>query len=166
MKLRLIAAAILFHGNDVLMMKRSERRTLNPGLWAVVGGHMEGHELSDPRLTCLREIEEETGLSADRIEELQLRYVLLRNNHGELRQQFIYTGRVTTREVHQTDEGELHWIPVADMLERPMPYTFRATLEHLVQHRETPYVWLGSIVRSVESNLPHVVWTPLTDPLT
>lgn len=165
MELRLIAAALLFNGDDLLMMKRSEKRTLNPGLWATVGGHLEPSELADPKLACLREIYEETGFEEHDIEQLTLRYVLMRNNKGEFRQQFIYVGRAKRRDFHSTDEGELHWIPTSAILDRPLPYTFRATLEHFVSKPHSPHVWMGSVVRSLEVDEPLVVWTPLTDPL-
>ncbi|MDF2670167.1 MAG: hydrolase [Paenibacillus sp.] len=165
MEFRLIAAAILFNGNDVLMMKRSERRTLNPGLWATVGGHVEGYELANPIQACVREITEETGFEPQDVHELTLRYILMRNNRGEFRQQFIYVGSVTRRDFHQTDEGELHWIPFEELLNRPLPYIFRATLEHFQFNRFSPHVWFGSAIRSLELDEPLVIWTPLTDPM-
>jgi 8-oxo-dGTP diphosphatase len=165
MELRLIAAALLFNGEDLLMMKRSKKRTLNPGLWAAVGGHIEPYELASPKLACLREIGEETGFEAQDVEDLKLRYVLMRNNRGEFRQQFIYVGRLNRRDFHSTDEGELHWIPVSAMLDRPLPYIFRAALEHYAINRDTPHVWMGSAIRCLETDEPRVVWTPLTDPL-
>jgi 8-oxo-dGTP diphosphatase len=61
--LRMLSTALLINSKDeLLMMKRSLNRTLSPGLWAAVGGHLEPHELNHPRAACLREIAEETGI--------------------------------------------------------------------------------------------------------
>lgn len=164
MELRLIAAALLFNGEDLLMMKRSEKRTLNPGLWAAVGGHVEPDELAYPMRACMREIYEETGFEAHEIHDLRLRYILLRNNKGEFRQQFIYTGHVARRDCHATDEGELHWIPVREMLQRPLPYIFEEMLKHYAAHRLDKHVWMGTAIRDEAADARVVVWTPLTDP--
>lgn len=157
---------MLFHGDELLMMKRSAKRTLNPGMWAAVGGHLEPDELGRPRDACLREIAEETGLLEHDIEALTLRYVLLRNNKGELRQQFIYSGRAKRKDVIDTDEGELHWIPRADVLDRDIPYIFRATLEHYFRVGETDFAWVGIARANPQTGEAGVDWVPLTDPLT
>jgi 8-oxo-dGTP diphosphatase len=127
---RVMSTATLFNGNDMLMMKRSPNRTLNPGMWASVGGHLEPEEIGDPELACYREIEEETGMTRSCILDLKLQYVLLRLNRSEFRQQFVYTAYTSTREVWQTDEGELYWIPREQVLDREIPFIFHKLLEH------------------------------------
>jgi 8-oxo-dGTP diphosphatase len=131
--LRLMSVAVLFHGDHMLMMKRSPNRTLSPGKWAGIGGHLEPAEIGDPYAACLREVEEETGLRPEDIEGLELRYILLRLNGRDLRQQFVYVGRALKREVTPTDEGELHWIHMNDVLNRDIPYVFRTVLQHWLQ---------------------------------
>lgn len=166
-KLRLLAAAMLFHGDDLLMMKRSPNRTLSPSKWGIVGGHMEPEELSSPRATVLREIEEETGLLAKNIQELTLRYILIRLNGQEIRQQFIYVGRVTKREVTDTEEGELHWIPGSRVLDRDLPFIFRLLLEHYYAQPHCSHIWLGTASAADEAAgiaAPHVRWQTVTDP--
>ncbi|WP_253187160.1 NUDIX domain-containing protein [Paenibacillus sp. GP183] len=91
-------------------MKRSLSRTLSPGLWAAVGGHLEPGEIGNPLAACEREIFEETGISASEISGLHLQYVLIRLNETEIRQQFFFTGLMDKHPVIATDEGELHWI--------------------------------------------------------
>lgn len=59
--LRSFSIAIIENNDKVLMMERSMERKFAPGLWTVVGGHIEPSELNDPSVTCVREIEEETA---------------------------------------------------------------------------------------------------------
>jgi 8-oxo-dGTP diphosphatase len=163
-RMRLIAAALLFNSRgELLMMKRSLQRTLSPGLWAAVGGHLEPHELNDPYLAVIREIGEETGLRENDISDLKLQYILLRLNGAEIRQQFFYVGRTDAEPTVSTDEGELHWIARENVLDRPLPFIFRKLLEHYFEHGPAPHPWIASAGR--DGDKPAVFWTPLCDPL-
>jgi 8-oxo-dGTP diphosphatase len=161
---RMMATAMLFNGNDLLMMKRSLSRTLNPGMWASVGGHLEPEEINDPRTACLREIHEETGLQEHEIQDLHLQYILLRLNQNEIRQQFIYTATTSRRDIVQTDEGVLHWIPREQILEREIPFIFHTLLEHYLIHGHAPHIWVGTAGYN-DLAKPVVQWTALVDPL-
>ncbi|PZE19984.1 NUDIX domain-containing protein [Paenibacillus xerothermodurans] len=162
---RMIATAMLFNGNDMLMMKRSPRRTLSPGMWAAVGGHLEPHELNDPRSACLREIYEETGWREEEIIDLKLQYILIRLNQQEIRQQFVYTAAAARRDVVQTAEGVLHWIPKTEVFQRQIPFIFHSLLKHYFQHGPSSCVWVGTAGFSDELHLrPAVHWTALIDP--
>ncbi|TBL81617.1 NUDIX domain-containing protein [Paenibacillus thalictri] len=162
-KARMMATAMLFNGSDMLMMKRSLNRTLSPGLWAAVGGHLEPHEIGDPKAACLREIAEETGLEPDQLLHLKLQYILLRLNQNEVRQQFIYTGETTSRTLSQTDEGELFWIPREQVLDREIPFIFRSLLEHYFANGPSAHVWVGT-AGFTDAGEPAVHWTELIDP--
>lgn len=161
---RMMATAMLFNGNDLLMMKRSLTRTLNPGMWAAVGGHLEPEEINDPQAACLREIFEETGLRETDITNLHLQYILIRLNQHEIRQQFIYTARTTRRDVLQTDEGVLHWIPREQVLDRNIPFIFHSLLEHYYANGPASHIWVGT-AGSDERNNATVHWTILVDPM-
>lgn len=161
---RMMAAALLFHGGEMLMMKRSPNRTLNPGMWATVGGHMEPAEINDPEEAVRREIFEETGLTRSDIADLRLQYILIRLNRQEVRQQFIYTARAARRDVSETDEGELHWIPREEVLDRDIPFIFRELLAHYFRTGPSSCVWVGTAGYDAASQ-PAVHWTALVDPL-
>lgn len=150
--LRLMSTAVLFNGDDMLMMKRSPNRTLSPGKWAGIGGHLEPSEIGDPLAACLREIEEETGLRPEDIEGLELRYILLRLNGRDLRQQFVYVGRTGRRDVSATEEGELHWVPRGEILSKDIPYVFRTLLEHWLDSGPSEPLWMGTA--TLEDNAP------------
>lgn len=167
--LRLISVALLWHGDELLMMKRSMERTLSPGKWAGVGGHLEPWEINDPLAACLREVQEETGLRAEDVEDLKLRYILMRLNKYDLRQQFIYEGRARTKDIIQTDEGTLHWIPRSLILDRDLPFVFRELLKHRLGAEEDDTVWMGiatgdPVPGSGNGAGPQINWVPIVDP--
>jgi 8-oxo-dGTP diphosphatase len=163
--LRMLSTALLINERDeLLMMKRSLSRTLSPGLWAAVGGHLEPSELNNPRAACLREILEETGIEEQEISGLHMQYVLLRLNQSEIRQQFFYIGRTNQNPRIQTDEGELHWIPKEHIKDRPLPFIFRCLLEHYLEHGDTLHPWVGTAGLSSSNGQPTIHWNPLQDP--
>lgn len=162
LRLRLIAAALIFNGDRLLMMKRSPERTLSPGMWAAVGGHLEPAEIGDPHAAVLREIYEETGLAADRLEDLTLRYILIRQNGNEIRQQFFYTARTRETSLTPCAEGTLHWIPREQVLEREMPFVFRKLLEHFFESGPCRHVEVGTA--GLDGNEAVIRWVPLADP--
>ena len=55
-----------------------------------VGGHLEPFEINEPKIACLREIKEETGISAKIIKNLNLRYISVRNTGDEIRIHYIF----------------------------------------------------------------------------
>ncbi|MDR6555572.1 NUDIX hydrolase [Paenibacillus qinlingensis] len=164
--LRMMSTALLWNKHDeLLMMKRALTRTLSPGLWAAIGGHLEPHEINQPRTACFREIWEETGIEQDEIHDLRLQYVLLRLNGQEIRQQFFYIGNTDVDPRIITSEGDLHWIPKASVLDRPMPYIFRCLLEHYFSVGPTSHPWIGSAGIHSETDAPTIHWNPLLDPM-
>jgi 8-oxo-dGTP diphosphatase len=161
----MMSTALLFNSkNELLMMKRSPNRTLSPGLWAAVGGHLEPDELNNPRAAVIREIFEETGLREEDISGLRMQYILIRLNRDEVRQQFFYVGRTDVRPSVRTDEGELYWIPEAAILDRPMPFIFRGLLKHYLAHGDSEHVWIGTAGLTELERMPTIHWTPLIDP--
>lgn len=164
--LRMMSTALLWNSRDeLLMMKRSLTRTLSPGLWAAIGGHLEPDELSNPRAACLREIWEETGIEHDEIHGLRLQYILLRLNGQEVRQQFFYVGSTDVNPRITSPEGDLHWVPRELALERPLPFIFRSLLEHYLANGPSPDPWIGSAGISKENGLPTIHWNPFVDPM-
>jgi 8-oxo-dGTP diphosphatase len=56
-----LAAAVVVHEDQVLIVRRSLAETFKPGIWGVPCGKIDAKE--KPRNAVLRELEEETGLS-------------------------------------------------------------------------------------------------------
>ena len=136
-KLRNGATAFLHSNGDYFLIKRAAHKALAPGVWSGVGGHLEPHEINDPLAACYREAEEETGIARSEITDLELRYIVTRRSGDEIRQNYIYFGETTQRDVAQTQEGTLHWVPETELLRREFTKSFTAMLEHFTQRE--PY---------------------------
>ena len=86
MKLRQMAVAFLFNEEqEVLFLQKKQKDTFLAGFLVPIGGHIEGEEMNEPQKACLREIEEETGIKSEFIDNLALRYIVLRiKDHQEI----------------------------------------------------------------------------------
>lgn len=100
----------------VLMMHR--RKQPNLGLWTAPGGKLEWDEA--PHETCVREMREETGLT---VVNPILRAVITEVSPSEDYQwmMFVYVAHDFQGDVGETHEGELAWIPMADLAALPTP---------------------------------------------
>jgi len=159
---RLLATAFILNSGDLLLMRRSHDAKLLPGMWAPVGGHIEADELETPQVACEREVSEETGLSGSDISDLSLRYIVHRIRHDEVRIQFIYVGSSAKRDLGSTDEGELHWVPLAVAPSLDVSATTRFTIEHYVKTgSRTTALYVGSV--SGQEGNPVINWSVLSD---
>jgi 8-oxo-dGTP diphosphatase len=124
---------------SVLLLKRA--RPPQQGMWSAPGGKMEQGESPDE--CVLREIREETGLT---IANPQLRaistvYDVEYPIHWLL---FIYRAYDFTGAPILTEEGELRWIPLADLTQYPRPYADQQHWAHVLS--DDPAVWRGKFV--------------------
>ena len=162
MNLRLMTTAFIFKDSRILMLKRSLDRKLAPGLWTGVGGHLEPNEIRDPKIACLREIYEETGINENEIKSIKLRYILLRQKGMELRQQFVYICETYKEEVINTEEGQLHWIEIDELQELIKPKIIEFMLQHYIEYGNQNNVYVGTMID--ELSAPSMRWIELTDP--
>ncbi len=160
--MRQLAGAFLIKDGRFLMMKRAKTRKFYPGVWGAVGGHVEPHEINEPRAACLREIWEETGLTEEDLVSLDLRYITLRRQGSEIRLLYTYIGQAKSfAYTDQTDEGTMHWIRKEDVLSRELSFAHRRVLEHYLSHGEERQVMAGSI--HLRDGQPVLEWTPVAD---
>lgn len=113
----------LLHGDDVLLIRRGRHKRIFPGKINGVGGHVEADE--DVAASAAREILEETGLAVD-----DLRLAGVVHVEGGLGQSealpdgalpgvmlFVFTALAPSLQVRASDEGELIWVPLAQVKE-------------------------------------------------
>lgn len=155
------AAAFLLRDGEYLLMKRAPGKAIAPGVWSGVGGKLEQWELNDPRAACLREVEEETGIPPAHIFDLGLRYVIVRRSRDTIRQTYVYFGSTDMDPTVATDEGELHWIPAGELLDRTYTQTFAHMLRHFVERPDAGRVIVG--VAGNEDGACRMSWTAVED---
>ncbi|QAY68093.1 NUDIX domain-containing protein [Paenibacillus protaetiae] len=163
LEVRQMTAAYLFHGSRVLLIRKEKSQLHGEPFWSGLGGHMEAEELNHPQATCFREIQEESGLTDEDITGLELKYVLLRIKEREIRQQFVYMGFTDRTDAVPSDEGELDWIEVSELMELPMSAINRFMLEHYLLSPNREGITVGTITTDLEGN-PCMQWAELKDP--
>lgn len=131
------------NNDDVLLMERSETNKRMSGFWYGVGGHVEPEEINDPYSAVIREIYEETGLKDYNVENLKLKYMLLRREKDETVINYVYFGRTNTKMVLQNDEGSLHWIPKQEAMNRKFIDVLKLALEHYFEDEKNDEVMVG-----------------------
>ena len=128
--LRNMTSIFISRGEEVLMLYRVGSRAIEPS-WVGIGGHMEPEEIHDPQACVLRELSEEVGLTGEDLEGLTLRYVSLRHNGKELRQNFYFFAELKGEKRDlPCSEGTLAWVKWDKVPELHMPVTARNALEH------------------------------------
>ncbi len=115
--MRLTTLCYIKRDDSYLMMHRNKKlNDENAGKWIGIGGHIKENESPDE---CIRrEIKEETGL---KIFNLRLRGIItfiLPDWGNELT--FLYTADTDDDISAECAEGDLKWIPMADVLSLPL----------------------------------------------
>ena len=163
MEVRQMSTALLFNENKVLMMKKDSSRITNTMFWTGLGGHLEPEELNFPKRACIREIFEESGIREEEIEDLKLKYILIRIKDDEIRQQFVYFGEVKSSEFINSAEGELHWIELGDILELKLSKIVTFMVNHYLENPNKNEITIGTITLNNEES-PEIQWSELKDP--
>lgn len=131
MLLRPMTAVYLTRGDKILLLYRIGSRVVGNSYTGSAGGHIEAEEYRDPKACVLRELQEETGLTADTLDGLALRYITMRNKNGEVRQNYYYFAELKDGFVAQdSTEGRLEWRDMNDLDDLPMPVTARHVVDH------------------------------------
>lgn len=133
-KLRNMASVYLLRETDILLLYR-QGKSIVSNMWiGSAGGHFEQNELNDATTCVLREMQEELGLSAENITNLQLRYVTLRYADQEIRQNYYFFAHLNQdipADLTST-EGICRWFPLSEISDLPMPYTARHMIDHYI----------------------------------
>lgn len=133
MHLRPMTAIYLTRGEKILLLYRIGSRVVGNSYTGAAGGHIEAAEFTDPKTCVLRELQEETGLTADALDGLALRYITMRNKAGEIRQNYYYFAVLKDGfDVHNSNEGRLEWYDLNALGGLPMPVTARHVVDHYI----------------------------------
>lgn len=145
-KLRNMTGIYLLKGDRILLLYRQGGKVVNNVWTASAGGHFEKDELNDAKACVIRELKEELGLSPEDIEDLQHRYVALRNVKGEIRQNYYFFAELkdgVNEDLH-SNEGECKWFALDEIGELEMPITAKYVMEHYCKiARFTDKVYVG-----------------------
>ncbi len=161
-KLKNIVTVFLKNNNDYLLMKRADNRKIAPGFWNGISGHMEPWEINDPYRTCLREVQEESGIQEKDIKELSLKYIILRKSKDEMVVNYFHFGKTQRREVSASEEGTLHWVPESEVLKRKHVDVIRLTLEHYLETGDGAEDIMFGTVKEKDGQ-PFMEWLMLHD---
>jgi 8-oxo-dGTP diphosphatase len=158
-KLRNMTAIYITRGEEMLMLYRIGSRVVEPS-WCGIGGHFEESELNNPFACALRELEEETPIRRDMLENIEFKYVTLRLKKGEVRQNYYYFASLKDDVdiLLDSDEGRLQWVPFSQVMEKDMPLTAKFMLEH--------YMNVGRLDTNLYSGVTtedHMVFTKLEE---
>ena len=130
-RLRNMTAVYLTRGEQVLLLYRVGSRVVGDSYTGTAGGHFEPEELNDPQACVLRELQEETGLTADALSGLALRYITMRLKNGEVRQNYYYFAELKDGfTVDDSNEGRLRWADWSEVAALPQPVTAWYVTDH------------------------------------
>jgi 8-oxo-dGTP pyrophosphatase MutT (NUDIX family) len=105
-------------GTEYLLLRRSENETIYPGIWQMVTGMIEREET--PASAAMREMEEETGLSASEL--IVIPYIASFYMHQNHTVQLVpvFAARADERsEIVLSDEHEEYaWLPFGEAMDR------------------------------------------------
>lgn len=159
MHLRPMTAIYLTRGDKILLLYRIGSRVVGNSYTGSAGGHIEAVEFTDPKCCVLRELQEETGLTADALEGLQLRYITMRNKAGEIRQNYYYFAALKDGfDAQNSTEGRLEWHDMNALDGLPMPVTARHVIDHYLRVGRFDDKLYGGVTTNAGS-----VFTEMTD---
>lgn len=116
--------------NGLWCLFRRGSRVANNKYVGACGGHFEENELSSPEACVLREMEEELGLSAADVENLNLRYVTVRYMGHEIRLNYYFFARLRGERLLSSTEGDLRFFTWEELKDIDMPVSARHMMDH------------------------------------
>ena len=133
-KLRNMTSVYLTYQDKVLLLFRQGSRVVNDKWIGSAGGHFEPEELNNAYACAIRELKEELGIAEDMLEKIDLRYLTIYNKPEELRQNYYFFATLKTDNIElKSNEGQLKWFNIEDILTLDMPFTSKMVTNHWVK---------------------------------
>lgn len=119
-------------GEEVLLLERSPKKKLFPGLYTGIGGKIDIKDgENDPWLAMQREFEEETQIPWNEIREKKMVAQVSRREKEESILMFVFSGIIEKEKFPLScTEGILHWVKKEDVLSLPLIPTSRLVLKN------------------------------------
>ncbi|MFC7321944.1 8-oxo-dGTP diphosphatase [Halobacillus campisalis] len=141
-----VANCILRVDNKILMLKKPRR-----GWYVVPGGKMEaGENIKD---SVIREFKEETGLDIQSPELMGSFTFIMKEDHQTVQEWMMFTFQSSTYKgelLETSEEGELEWVQVEDVLNKPMAEGDRHIFKHILNSEDQIY---GTFVYTTDFKL-------------
>lgn len=135
MKQRNMTSVFLRCENKILLLYRQGSRVVN-NLWiGSAGGHFEPEELNDAQACVIRELKEELGLCKDEVQDLHLKYIMLRHVNGEVRVNYFFFATFPDGSLRdlKSEEGILKWFDLEKIEDLEMPLSTKYAMEHYMR---------------------------------
>lgn len=129
-KLRNMTGVYILYQDKILLLYRQGGRVINDVWVASAGGHFEEYELNNAKTCVLREVKEELGITEEYFKKINLRYITLRQNQEEVRQNYYFFAELKTYEEFVSNEGSLKWFDLSEIGDLEMPFSAKFVLEH------------------------------------
>ena len=149
-RFKLIPRCLIFirKSDSFLLLKGASNKRIWANKYNGVGGHIEIDE--DIKTAALRELYEETGLSAD----LNLRGIVTVDPGGEIGVGiFVFTGEYTSGEIRPSREGELQWVEISDMKDLPLVEDVQVILERIMSMKDNSPPFSAHSFYNIDGNL-------------
>lgn len=141
-----VANCILRVNNQILMLKKPRR-----GWYVVPGGKMEaGENIKD---SVIREFREETGLEIQAPELMGSFTFIMKEQDETVQEWMMFTFQTTICEgklLESSEEGELEWVDVDEVLTKPMAEGDRYIFKHILNSEDQLY---GTFVYTTDFEL-------------